>query len=525
MSDTDATMATALEKAEAGVRRMRATRNDRWYPDVHIAAAAGWINDPNGLSVVDGRYQVYFQHHPYSTEWGPMHWGHVSSDDLVTWRREPIALAPSTTADRDGVFSGSAIVRDDGALAVLYTGHRFRNGVDEDEGNLQVQCLAVSTDGGRTFSKEGTVIDCPEGFVHFRDPKVWKQDGRWFLVVGVSTLDRRGQVWLYTCDDPKLKAWDFDSVLYEAADPNVFMLECPDFFPLSRSGEPAYPGDPDTRWVLVFSPMGATPHGYTNRNGNNAVYVVGDWAPGQPFTDVSPDRPSDSGANYYAPQTFQAPDGRRILFGWMGSFTAPEPTRAEDSWCGQFTVPRELRLSASGDSVLTVPVAEYARLRQDTVASGPVTVGLNEDVVLAGDIRDAAEVELEIDLDRTTAERVSLLVHATPTGNHTAVSWDDQSGRVCLDRRLSGAGDRGYRSVPVPASDGTGDSSTLRLRVIVDRGSVEVFVGDGEGVISSAVFPPEGPRALVLSSESGSAELPTVTVHRLRSIWEDPADH
>ncbi len=158
-----------------------------------------------------------------------MHWGHVSSADLVTWRHEPVALAPSVEADRDGVFSGSAVVSDDDELVLYFTGHRWRNGVNEDEGNLQVQCAAVSTDG-ITFEKKGVVVDCPEGLVHFRDPKVWRMDGTWYMVVGACSTDDRGEVWLYTSADGE--RWEFDRVVFRDPDPDVFMLECPDMFPL-----------------------------------------------------------------------------------------------------------------------------------------------------------------------------------------------------------------------------------------------------------------------------------------------------
>ena len=131
-------MKEQLERAEAGVAKLLEGRSDRWYTLFHIAAKACWINYPNGLSYFYVRYQVYCQHHPCGTKWGPMHWGHVSSEDMVTWRREPIAMAPSIEADRDGVFSGSAVVSDDNQLVAYYTGHRWRNGVNEDEGNLQV---------------------------------------------------------------------------------------------------------------------------------------------------------------------------------------------------------------------------------------------------------------------------------------------------------------------------------------------------------------------------------------------------
>lgn len=102
--------------------------NDRWYPQFHITAPSGWINDPNGLSFFNGRYHAFFQHHPYSATWGPMHWGHVSSTDLISWQHEPIALAPGepNEDDADGIWSGSAVVHDD-TLYAFYTGNRWVN--------------------------------------------------------------------------------------------------------------------------------------------------------------------------------------------------------------------------------------------------------------------------------------------------------------------------------------------------------------------------------------------------------------
>ena len=320
-------MKDVLARAETAVSALLRTRNDRWYPGFHIAAKAGWINDPNGLCFLNGRYHVYFQHHPFGSSWGLMHWGHVSSADMVTWRREPIALAPSIEADRDGVFSGSAVVSDDGRLVVYYTGHRWRNGRDEEQGNLQVQCWATSEDGV-TFEKQGVAVESPPDLLHSRDPKVWRIGDSWCLVLGVCSAEGRGQVWLYT--SPDLKNWQFDRVVYE--DPAAYMLECPDMFPL---------GD---KWVILYCPMGPKPSGYQARNGHNAGYVVGNWSPGEAFEQLTDYRPLDWGHNFYAPQTFEAPDGRRILYGWMGSFTLPPAPQQTDSWSGQLTVPRELTL-------------------------------------------------------------------------------------------------------------------------------------------------------------------------------------
>lgn len=288
-------MQEQLEKAEAGVAKLLEGRNDRWYSTFHIAAAAGWINDPNGLIYFKGRYHVYFQHHPYSTVWGTMHWGHVSSEDMVTWRREPIAFAPSIEADRDGVFSGCAVVSDDGdTLYVYYTGHR--DGADAggqsfeaEQGSEaeQVQCLATSTDGV-TFEKRGVVIPAPEGVSDFRDPKVWKMDGTWYMVLGVRSLENRGQMWLYTSTN--MVDWEFDSILFEDPDPAVFMAECPDMFPV---------GD---KWALAYSPMGGEIRGYSNRLRQSSGMF---WANGRPVISLLrlPITPSVTGGITFTPRS------------------------------------------------------------------------------------------------------------------------------------------------------------------------------------------------------------------------------
>lgn len=490
-------MTTPIERAERAVAELARTRDDRWYPTFHIAAPAGWINDPNGLSFFAGRYHVYFQHHPFGTQWGPMHWGHVSSPDMVTWRREPIALAPGAEADRDGVFSGSAVASDDGRLVAYYTGHRWNNGVDDAEGNLQAQCMAVSEDGV-VFEKLGTVIECPEGLDHFRDPKVWRMGETWYMVLGACSEGMRGQIHLYTSTD--MRSWEFAEVLFEDPDPRVFMLECPDVFPL---------GD---QWVILYCPMSPRPEGYQSRNGHNAGYVVGTWAPGEAFTPTTDHRPLDWGHQFYAPQTFETPDGRRVCYGWMGSFTQPIASQEADGWCGQLTVPRELTLD--GDHLVSTPIRELTRLREETIDLGSFELGGNEDRVVVTD-GDALDIELEVDLSRSTAERWGFDIHRTTDGSSTFVAYDDLARRVVIDRRHTGHGDRGYRGAPF-----TGDR--LDLRILVDRGSIEVFVAGGREAISSFSFPGAGPRAVVMSSESGTTAVTSLVVHRLRSAWEAP---
>lgn len=490
-------MKEALERAEMSVRERAKRRNDRWYPQIHIAAAAGWINDPNGLSFFAGRYQVYFQHHPFGTLHGPMHWGHVSSSDMVKWSREPIAMAPSVEEDRDGVFSGSAVTSDDGKTLVAYfTGNRYVNGINEDDGISQVQMMAESDDGIH-FRNKRMVVDSPPELTHFRDPKVWKMADTWYMVFGACSAEHRGQVWLYTSSN--MSDWSFDRVLFEDPDPDVFMLECPDMFPL---------GD---KWVLTYCPMGIRPRGYVGRNHHNAGYVVGTWAPETDFHVTDGYRPADWGHDYYAPQSFETPDGRRVAYGWMGGFARPLPPQAEDGWSGQLTVPRVQTLGPD-NALHSQPIAELARLRQNTRDFDGQTLGESEVVVLtpeAGPI----EIEAQIDLTSMTSERVGFRVQLTPDGHHTFVGYDAVTQRVFLDRRMTAYGDKGIRSAVV-----TGDA--LKLRVFVDNGSVEVFANDGAAVLSSCCFPGEGPRAVEVSSEGGSVTFTRLLVHDLDTIWE-----
>ncbi|MFT3971575.1 MAG: sucrose-6-phosphate hydrolase [Micropruina sp.] len=454
------------------------------------------MNDPNGLCHYNGRYHVYFQHSPSSTDWGLMHWGHVSSTDLITWRREPIAMAPSLPGDRDGVFSGSAVVSGSGELHVYYTGHVWDNGVNFTDGVHQRQMLATSSDGVH-FDKTGVLIDTPDGIPQFRDPKVWRQGNTWYLVVGVGTADHQGEVWLYDSGD--MIDWRFDRVLYRSSLPGTFMLECPDFFPLGDA------------WVLLYCPMRARPDGYQRRNIHNVGYVVGNWQPGGDFEVITEHTELDSGGNFYAPQTFEAPDGRRLLLGWMGGGPdQPMPSQA-DGWCSQLTVPRALGLTA--DHTLTMwPIAELEALRTGTVRYGALELADEESRVVASDLT-AGEIDIEIDLTASTAERVGLAVHKTAGGDETLVAYDVQTGRVVVDRHRSGAGQRGYRSAPVTGG-------VLRMRVLLDAGSVEVFLDDGRGVMSSLVFPGAGERSVEVFSEAGTASISTLDVHRMGSGYE-----
>ncbi|MFR7778535.1 MAG: glycoside hydrolase family 32 protein [Bifidobacterium angulatum] len=494
--------AEELAKAEAGVADFAAKRNNRWYPKFHIASNGGWINDPNGLCYYQGRWHVFYQLHPYGTQWGPMHWGHVSSTDMVNWKREPIMFAPSLEQEKDGVFSGSAVIGDDGKLKFYYTGHRWANGHDNTGGDWQVQMLAEpDNDELTSATKRGMVIDCPTDKVdhHYRDPKVWKTGDKWYMTFGVSSAEKRGQMWLFSSDD--MVKWTYEQVLFEHPDPDVFMLECPDFFPIrDQQG--------NEKWVIGFSAMGAKASGFMNRNVSNAGYMIGTWTPGEQFKPETEFRLWDCGHNYYAPQSFN--DGKRqIVYGWMSPFVEPIPMQ-DDGWCGNLAARsrwRRRRLQPRRRG-------RMEGLREDTVDFGAIDLDVSGEKTR--DDAEAVEIEMTIDLAASTAERAGLKIHATEDGAYTYVAYDDQIGRVVIDRQANARGDRGYRTAPLSAEELA--SGKLKLRVYVDRGCVEVYVNDGRQAMSSYSYASEGPRAIKLVAESGTLKVESMKLHHLKSI-------
>ncbi|RDX25446.1 beta-(1-2)-fructofuranosidase, partial [Bifidobacterium breve] len=299
--------------------------------------------------------------------------------------------------------------------------------------------------------------------------------------------------------------WEYERVLFQHPDPDVFMLECPDFFPIKDK-------DGNEKWVIGFSAMGSKPSGFMNRNVNNAGYMIGTWEPGGEFKPETEFRLWDCGHNYYAPQSFNV-DGRQIVYGWMSPFVQPIPME-DDGWCGQLTLPREITLGDDGD-VVTAPVAEMEGLREDTLDHGSITLDMDGEQVIADDAK-AVEIEMTIDLAASTAERAGLKIHATEDGAYTYVAYDDQIGRVVVDRQAMANGDRGYRAAPL--TDTELASGKLDLRVFVDRGSVEVYVNGGHQVLSSYSYASEGPRAIKLVAEFGNLKVESLKLHHMKSI-------
>lgn len=480
-------MKNALAQADHAVEALRAQRQDDYYPQFHLAAAAGWINDPNGLVYINGVYHAFYQHHPYDQNWGPMHWGHATSRDLAHWQHQPIALAPGESYDKNGCFSGCA-VDDNGVLTLLYTGHVWLGKEGDDDQVREVQCLATSEDGVN-FVKHGPVLLPPEGIQHFRDPKVWRAADRWWMVVGAKE-NGLGQARLYRSND--LRDWQFDRVLAGAQSPHQgYMWECPDFFPLGE------------KQVLLFSPQGLTAQGYRNRNRFQSGYLLGHWRPDEDFSVTQSFCELDGGHDFYAPQTFTAADGRRMLFAWMDMWESPMPSKPH-GWAGALTLPRELTLSCEGN-VLMNPARELTALRGEQQSFDAVSVRNQRQVLTDGE----QELALTLSIAASDAERYGIVI-----GTAARLYVDNQTHRLVLERFSEDPGLCGCRSVPLPEAD------ILSLRVFIDRSSLEVFVNHGEACLTSRIYPTDGQRSVTLFAEGGLAQFGAAQAWELESIWE-----
>jgi beta-fructofuranosidase len=454
--------------------------DDPWRPAYHFTPPMGWMNDPNGLVQVGGTYHLFYQFHPFGVDWGPMHWGHAVSADLVRWAHQPIALAPTPGGpDAGGCFSGSA-VDDGGVLSLVYTGH----------GPAQVQCLATSADG-RTFTKHSgnpVIASPPPEFApaDFRDPKVWRAGDRWWLVAGTKR-DGKGQALLYESGD--LRTWAFRAVMAESDGSQGAMWECPDVFALGG------------RHLLIVSPNEGV-----DRPKVFAITGILDYATGR-FTQES-HRLVDHGFDFYAPQTFQDAGGRRVLIGWMENWARKTwPTKAH-GWAGAMTVPRIVALRDDGVPTYT-PVPELQALRRDPVRvpSRDIRAGLWPVPEVEGDA-----LEIAVELQPATAAAVGLAVRRSKDGRQeTRIVYDARARTLAIDRERAGEGDRGVHMAPLVLAAG----ESLRLRVFVDRSSVEVFAQDGAVTLTERVFPEASSRGVALLAEGGRARLVSLEAWRL----------
>lgn len=401
----------------------------------HLMPETGFLNDPNGLCRFDGEYHIFHQYAPEGLS-GPRGWGHVSTRDFCTYHNDGMVLFPDTPFDRNGAYSGSALT-DDGQLELFYTGN-VRHSGDHDyitSGREQNLIHTVRLPDGR-FSEKKLLMtnrDYPENCsCHVRDPKVWKENGRYKMVLGARTLDNRGEALVYDSGDKE--HWTLEQVL--TLPDTGYMWECPDLFSL---GEKTF---------LCCCPQGMEPRGMEFHNIYQSGYFPLEQGKLLPFTEF------DRGFDFYAPQTFQDGNGRRILIGWFGLPDVPygNPSQEKEGWIHCLTLPRVLK--EEGGRIIQEPLEELQGLRRDSLSLRPENGAMN--------ILPDLHCELAVEFDKPTeAFTLSLRQDAI---------LSLESGVLSLSLGASGFG-RTRRSCP--------SGPVKQVRIFSDTSSLEIFV-EGE---------------------------------------------
>lgn len=460
----------------------RALSDDPHRTRYHFQPPANWMNDPNGLLQWRGDYHMFYQYNPNGAFHGTIHWGHAVSRDLVHWSDLPIALAPTPGGpDGDGCYSGCGVDAD-GVPTLVYTGIR-----------PEVQCLATSDDLV-TWKKHwaSPVIGRPPAgldILGFRDPFVWREDGRWYAVVGSGIRDVGGTILLYA--SPDLVSWVYlGRICTGRPEETGTMWECPNFFPL---------GD---KHVLLISPIPL----------RKVLCLVGTYS-ARRFTPESISVLDDGGC-YYAPQTLLDDSGRRLIWGWLQENRSDEAQRAA-GWSGVMSLPAVLSMLPGG-KVGIAPAPEVEALRADGWHARDLELSPGR----GNPLSTLGGGSLEIAFDVMSQAAVALDLLRSPEGEEmTRILFNTGSGQITVDREHSSLSEevaRDARSVALDLEPG----EPLRVRVFVDGSVVEVYA-NGRVSLTSRVYPtrPDS-RQIALTALRGTAQVRDLAVWSMRSIWE-----
>ncbi|MDF2505461.1 GH32 C-terminal domain-containing protein [Clostridium sp.] len=480
--------------------------SEEYRPQYHYSAKENWVNDPNGMVYYEGEYHLFYQYYPDGKEWGPMHWGHAVSTDLVHWTELPIALYPDAIGT---MFSGSAVV-DENNTTGFFTNTPEKKGLvaiyTTDNNGVQQQNVAYSTDKGRTWTKyTGNPViktaDDPLKDGAFRDPKVfWDKDAKkWMMVLAGGPLR------FFSSSD--LKTWKA-----EAMQPEI-QTECPDIFQLKVEGTN------ESKWVLSEG-------GRYYRIGDFKE-VNGKWT----FVPESDRISMNFGKDSYAAQTYNnTPDGRTIMINWMNTWDnyCKALSAITDPYNGSFTLQHELKLKKNSDGQVRLvqePIQEYNGLRLAPTVINNATVSGTGNV-----LQGVTGKQTEIDAEFTPGISTTDVGFKLRVGNNqeTVVNYNIASKKVSVDRSKSGKiptenGNRYYESDLFKAVE-TGDMSMtsdgkVKLRIFLDWSSIEVFGNDGEVTGASLIFPDDTSTGMETYSKGGDSKA-NITLYPINSIWK-----
>lgn len=507
---------------------------DYYRPIYHHTPSYGWMNDANGMVYKDGEYHLYFQYNPYGSKWGNMHWGHAVSTDLMHWKELQPAIARDTLGH---IFSGSSVVDygntagyGKGAIIALYTSASDKNG--------QIQCMAYSTDNGRTFTKyDGNPILIPfDGIKDFRDPKVfWHEPAKaWYMIVSADKEMR-----FYKSDD--LKRWTYISSFGRGYGMQPCQYECPDFVQFPVNGDKS-----DMKYVMLMNVNPGCLFG-----GSATEYFVGDFD-GKNFTCIDdPHVPKwlDYGKDHYATVCFSNTGDRVIALPWMSNWQYANITPIKQ-YRGANALPRELSLyTKDGHYYVAANVApEVKSIRGETNIIEDLKTSDNVEYKTVASGCDGA-FEIEFDVIPAADGKAGIEIYNDKDEN-TRIYLDLKQMRVVMDRTESGLTDFGELAEPhdiekkadaerisnggqpmrmVNAVNYKNDfalgtwaplnlceGKTYHIDIFVDKCSVELFVDGGRIAMTNLVFPTKPYDSVKFFSENGQSAFKQIKVYKLK---------
>jgi fructan beta-fructosidase len=485
--------------------RAKKSYTEQYRPQLHFSPKAHWTNDPNGMVYYKGTYHLFFQYYPKDIIWGPMHWGHAVSKDMMHWKELPVALYPDSLGY---IFSGSAVVDSNNTsgfgkngktpMVAIFT-HHDPKGEKEGRNNFQNESLAYSLDNGNTWTKyTGNPVLKNPGIKDFRDPKVmwYAKEKKW--VMTLATLDH---ITFYS--SPNLKDWKKESEFGKEIGAHGGVWECPDLFPLKLNGK--------THWVLIVNLNPGGPNG-----GSATQYFTGSFD-GNKFTPSDTQtRWLDYGPDEYAGITWSNTGSRKIFLGWMSNweYANQVPTKV---WRNAMTIPRELNLKQADNGLLLTsqPVAELKNTY--TTATELKNLQVNKSINLSSKVKGfESRYMLKLRFDQLNSYAVRL---SNGKSEALLIGYDAANNQYFIDRTKAGKTDfqkdfAGRFTAPRLTAEKSAD-----LTLVVDKASVEVFADGGLTVMTAIYFPNSDFNNLAITS-AGMLKVSSLKLTGLHSIWK-----
>jgi fructan beta-fructosidase len=469
-----------------------------YRPQFHFTPEKNWMNDPNGMVYFNGKYHLFYQYFPDGVVWGPMHWGHAESVDLLHWKHLPIALYP----DKLGwIFSGSAIVDKENtagfgknALIAIFTYHNdaiWKSG----KKNTESQALAYSLDEGKTWLKyKGNPVLNNSGEQDFRDPKVfWNESSaRWNMVLAAGDK-------IKIFSSMNLKKWQFESDFKPLDDDkDLGVWECPDLLPMKVENSN------EIKWLMIVNHGDKAPNG-----GSGTRYFIGDFD-GKTFNATQKAIWMDGGTDFYAAVTYSnTPNDKKILLGWMSNwqYATKVPTEV---WRSAMTLPRELQLVKEKNTYLVTQkiIPEFSSLKKTVFELNEVaTPFVNKSVDLsqteitfnAGDARD-----IIISISNSKGEIFNVIV---------------SDNKLVTDRSNSGLKDFNPTFTAKPQVMSLNDKKIDSFQLIIDKSSIEILLNDGQFSMTNLIFPTENYSTLTIISKEDKP-IRDLKINSISRVWK-----